>query len=394
MGNMSCLKGDIMTGSLQEKRNIYYIVLNFYVNGKRKQKWISTNLPVKGNKTKATELLKTTVKEYEKEEMFFSPQTHLQDDGIRLCDYLTSWIADIEPFLGKCTYRTYNGYLNNHIIPYFLKQKLTINELKAFHLTDYYRMKMKEGKISAQTIKHHHRIMSKALRDAVRKEIIMINPAQNAEVPKVHKFVGTFLNPEQCIKLQKEVANTILELPISILVNYGLRRSELCGLCWKYVDLVNDKFTVANVLIQHPGGDYLKPYTKNASSYRTLPITPSIKKLLLMQKEKQQKNKILCGKDYCENDYVLTWDDGTVISPNYITRTFHHKIQETDLPPVRVHDLRHSAASNLLSMGFSIKEVQEWLGHSLPSTTLNFYSHIDTSSKSNIADRLEKLYST
>lgn len=381
-----------MTGTLQVKREIYYVVLNYYDNGKRKQKWVSTKLPVKGNKTKANEILKQMVKDCN-ESQFVNEVTEQQENAVLLSDYLAHWIDEAEPFLGKSTFRTYKGYINNHMIPYFSNAKLALNELKSFHLTDYYRFKLREGKIGEQTIKHHHRIISKALHDAVRREILGINPAQNADVPKAPKYVGTFLNPAQCKILQKQVAGSLLELPITMLINYGLRRSELAGLCWKYVDFVNDKFTIANVLIQHPGGDYLKKYTKNTSSYRTLPMTPTIKKLLLKQQEKQKANRKLCGKDFIQSDYVFTWDDGKVLSPNYLTRTFAKEIKNSSLPQVRLHDLRHSAASNLLSMGFSIKEVQEWLGHSLPSTTLNFYSHIDTSSKSGIAEKLEATYS-
>ena len=90
---------------------------------------------------------------------------------------------------------------------------------------------------------------------------------------------------------------------------------------------------------------------------------------------------------------ISSGDNGEVIAPNYLTRTFHSVIQNSTLPQIRLHDLRHSVASNLLNLGFSVVQVQEWLGHGSASTTLNFYAHVDKSSKISIADTLDKLNS-
>ena len=87
-------------------------------------------------------------------------------------------------------------------------------------------------------------------------------------------------------------------------------------------------------------------------------------------------NKAKFGNGYAENDFVFTWEDGSPITPNYLTRMFHKKISQSDLPAVRLHDLRHSTASNLLASGFSVVEVQHWLGHSEASTTVHInYPH-------------------
>ena len=73
---------------------------------------------------------------------------------------------------------------------------------------------------------------------------------------------------------------------------------------------------------------------------------------------------------------MFTWPDGKALLPNYVTKQFHKVVKESDLPKVRLHDLRHSVASNLLAMGFSISEVSAWLGHAQASTTLNIYGHV------------------
>ena len=136
--------------------------------------------------------------------------------------------------------------------------------------------------------------------------------------------------------------------------------------------------------------NYLKNSTKGSSSYRTLPLTSDMRDMLLMLKQQQEEHKRMCGDSYQESNLVFVWPDGSPITPNYVTRKFHSLIKSSDLPHVRLHDLRHSTASNLLSKGFSLVDIQLWLGHSQPSTTLNYYSHVDSSSKKNIQMFLEK----
>ena len=99
--------------------------------------------------------------------------------------------------------------------------------------------------------------------------------------------------------------------------------------------------------------------------------------------------KKVMGDNYIDDDYICTWADGSVIEPNYLSKKFHSIIIKSTLPHIRLHDLRHSTASNLLSMGFSYVEIQQWLGHSQPSTTLNFYSHVDSSSKLRVSSALD-----
>lgn len=375
-----------MTGSLQIKNNKYYAVLNIVgTDGKRKQKWISTDLAIKGNKKRAAKILEKLLEEYD--------ERNISYDNVLLTDYLNDWIERVKNNLEPSTYRGYICNLRNHILPYFNKRRIKLIELKPYHLEDFYAYLMSdEKKLSAQTVRHNHRIISKALNDALRHEIIKSNPAQRASVPKIKKYIGTFLNPEQLQKLVTLFQGTEIEYAVAFIVTYGLRRSEALGLCWSKVDFNNNLFTVSRAMIQQgKGGYYLKDCTKNESSYRTLPLTKDMHSMLLMLKNRREVNKKLFGDSYADNDFVFTWQDGNPITPNYLTRIFHNIIVKSDLPPIRLHDLRHSTASNLLANGFSVVEVQHWLGHSQASTTLNFYSHIDASSKTNIKNALEIL---
>ncbi len=374
-----------MTGSLQIKNNKYYAVLNTIgSNGKRKQKWIATDLSARGNKKKANEILQNLLDEYEKR--------NIQFDRLLFVDYLYQWLERAKNNLELSTYTGYAGNIQNHIAPYFQKRKIRLVELKPYLLEDFYAHLMSEKGLSAQTVRHNHRVISKALNDALRHDMILSNPAQKAELPKIKKYVGSFLNPEQLKTVFLIFQGTAIHEVIAFIATYGVRRSEALGLCWDKVDFLHDQFTVSRAMIQKKQGTfYLKDCTKNESSYRTLPLTKDMRSMLLMLKGRREANKAKFGNKYADNDFVFTWEDGSPITPNYLTRTFHQGIMKSDLPAVRLHDLRHSTASNLLANGFSVVEVQHWLGHSQASTTLNFYSHIDSSSKNNIKNALENL---
>lgn len=117
-------------------------------------------------------------------------------------------------------------------------------------------------------------------------------------------------------------------------------------------------------------------------------MTPDIKELLLKLKAQQEKDKAFFGDMYHDCDYVFRWSDGRPFSPDYVTDKFQKLLKEHKLPKIRFHELRHSAASNLLSMGFSLKDVQEWLGHSDIKTTANIYGHLDAKRKMSMAKAL------
>lgn len=131
-----------------------------------------------------------------------------------------------------------------------------------------------------------------------------------------------------------------VELPVTLCAIYGFRHSEVLGLRWSNIDFGRKEITAAEILQQNSGGSYCdKPKTE--SSYRTLPMTDSIYTLLKAHKSLQDERKRLMGNYYIKSDFVCTWENGKIISPNYLTRTFHSIVAKTNLPQIRLHDLRH-----------------------------------------------------
>ena len=380
-----------ITGSVQIKNGKWWAVINLYdENGIRKPKWIDTSLQERGNKRKAEKILNDYLAEYNKLNIPYSKLT--------VADYFSQWLKAIQSEVKANTYRSYYGNMKNHIIPYFKQNKIQLQELTPFDLEEYYKLKLQQNSkiksgeaLSATTIKHHHQNISKALSDAVRKGLLMANPAASAKTPKAEKFKGDFLNQKQLSELLALFKGSVIELPVFLCSVYGLRRSEVLGLKWHNIDFENKSITIAETLQQGTGGNYTDtPKTEN--SYRTLPMTNKVYDALLATKSLQDERKQLMGNYYVQSDYVCTWQNGNVISPNYLTRTFKSIISKSNLPQIRLHDLRHSAASNLLDMGFSVVQVADWLGHSSSATTLNFYAHAEKRSKIDIANALESAF--
>lgn len=122
---------------------------------------------------------------------------------------------------------------------------------------------------------------------------------------------------------------------------------------------------------------------KTKSSFRTLPLVPAFRDKLLSLKEEQESNRRLCGKSYNtqHRGYVYVDVMGNLIRPDYLTAEFPKFMEKNGFRRLRFHDLRHSCASLLLANGISLKEIQEWLGHSNYLITANVYAHLQSESK-------------
>ena len=378
----------MIAGHLQEKKGLYYMVLSYKdKSGKRISKWLPTGLPVKGNKKRAEDMLMAARAEFVAVEAAI-------DRDMPFSSYLVQWMEIARSTLKPNTAAGYASMIQNPIAPYFQQRGITLGGLQAVDIQMFYTSQLK--RVSANTVIHYHAIIHRALKYAVKTDLIDVNPADKVERPRKDRFTASFYDGNEVNRLFQAARGTPLELPVMLAAFYGLRRSEVVGLKWDAIDFENKTIAIRHtVTVCAEKGRRIEvaaDTTKTASSRRTLPLVPAFQTKLAALKEQQEKNRILCGRSYCTDylGYVLVDAMGNRLKLSYISTAFPALLKRNGLRPIRFHDLRHSCASLLLKNGVLMKQIQEWLGHSDFSTTANIYAHLDAGSKLTSAQAMEK----
>lgn len=395
----------MVAGHLREKRGIYQIVLSYVDEyGKRKTISRSTGLPVKGNKKRAEAMLMEARKEKE------AALNHLAEEGkestgsgdILFTAFMSDWLEMMKNSIEPTSYASYFYCVERRINPYFEKKhpKLKLQELKPKHIQDYYTYELNKLGISANTVIHHHANIRKALQYAVQIDLIATNPADRIQRPKKEQFVGESYSAKELTALFEAVRGDPIELGVILAAFYGLRRSEVVGLRWDAIDFeqktITIRHTVTQTTLDGKSTVISKDRTKTKSSYRTLPLVAPFEELLHRLQADQIRNRKLCGRSYCREyiGYIYVNETGERIKPNYITQHFPLVLEKHGLRRIRFHDLRHSCASLLYANGVSLREIQEWLGHSDISTTSNIYTHLSYDTKIASANAILAIYPT
>lgn len=394
----------MVTGHLREKNGYYHIVLNYVDgHGKRRTPSKSTGLPVKGNKKRAEKMLMDARAAQEAELEAKATEQNAESTSASLIpftEFLLDWLEMTKKNVEETTYGAYAMGIKNKIIPYFEEHHpgLALCEVTPKHIQDYYTYELTVRGVSANTVIHRHANIRKALQYAFKLGLIDSNPADRIERPKKEKFVGSVYEEDELNRLFEIVKGDPIELGVILGAFYGLRRSEAVGLKWDAIDFkkktITIRHTVTQVTIDGKSKIIQKDRTKTKSSYRSLPLVPPFEELLHRLKAQQELNQKLCGRSYCKKytGYIYVNEIGELVKPGYITQHFPLVLQKNGLRKIRFHDLRHSCASLLYANGVSLKEIQEWLGHSDISTTSNIYTHLNFTSKVASANAILGVY--
>lgn len=328
-----------MTGSLQEKNGKYYMVLNTKENGKRKLKWLATGLPVKGNKRRAEQLLRETLQTYESGQRKAAP-------NILFADYIRSWLGGVRRRVDEVTYQGYEVLALRQVAPWFEGRGTKLADVTLELLQQYIDEKAtsgrKDGKggLSPRTLRLHKNVLYQTLTEAAKGGLLPSNPCQYVILPKGVRFESNYYTAQQLKQLFEAIRDEPLCPLLKITAIYGLRRSEVLGLKWDSID-----FEAGTVTIRHTVSKVTKAVekdkTKNASSYRSFPLTEEARSIFQTAKAAEKENRRLFGRQYQENDYVFKWDDGRPYLPDYITSKFSTMLKQYGLPHIRLHELRH-----------------------------------------------------
>ena len=384
-----------ITGNIQSKNGKLYALLNYKdENGKRKVKWISTGLVEKDNKRKAQRMLPEIIMQFREE---LEAKSRKESDKPGFIEFLYDYLQLTKHNVSPTTYVHYKKMVDGRIKKFFEPLNLKIDELTANHINKFCESIIIDGCKQNTAIRYRALIMV-AYEYAFKNDMVVSNPCAKSERPKKNEFTAGFYSKEELNQLMKIAKDDQIYVAIALASYYGLRRSEVIGVKWSNIDFDAKRINIWHKVVQEEteeGGRKIVGYDtmKNKSSRRTMPLIPAVEKILLEHKAKQEEYMKLFGNSYSKEykDYVCVDPLGGIIKPNFVTDHFRHLLEEHGLKKIRFHDLRHTCASLLLANGISMKQIQEWLGHSDFSTTANIYAHLEYDTKLQSAEMMAKV---
>lgn len=250
--------------------------------------------------------------------------------------------------------------------------------------------------MSAATMQRYRATLRAALEAAIRAQKITFNPAKYVELPSGRRPKALLWTPDRVERWQRtgqKPSRVMVWTPEQIgrfldqaeghpyyalfhLIAYrGLRRGEACGLPWWNTDLPNRSITISTALVQL-GWNFEFGEPKSEASGRIIALDEATSLVLRRQKRRQNELRKAAGAAWVEHELVCTERDGSPLHPAKLTDAFHAIADAAELPPVRLHDLRHGAATIMLAAGADLKLVQEMLGHSTIAVTADTYAHV------------------
>lgn len=308
--------------------------------------------------------------------------TYIKPREVRVAEYLREWLAGARPNLSGKTHERYRAVIEKHLIPGLGQARLA--ELRALHIQKLYTSWQRPGPDGAPrwaqaTLRKHHFVLHRALRDAVRLGYLAVNPADGVEPPRISGEKATIrvLSEAQTADLLRRVGDERLRLPVLVAVTSGLRRGELLALRWSDIDFAAGALRVEQSVEETGAGLRFKA-PKTAKSRRRVPLPELTLAALRRHKVAQDAQRLKLGPAYqADGDLVFAGPDGRPWFPSNFERTWRaFKRHLPDELQIRFHDLRHTHASQLLAVGIHPKIVSERLGHASIGITLDVYSHL------------------
>ncbi|MCW2853554.1 MAG: integrase family protein [Nocardioides sp.] len=290
--------------------------------------------------------------------------------------FLNEWHAAVQPGLRPSTWTNYRDYLDAYVIPIIgdtVLQDLTPVRLNLLygHLLEEGRVK-RPGGLAPKTVQNVHRMLHRALRDAVKWDLIPRNYAEDAEPPRAHRTRPTIWTPLSSRKFVKSVRHDRFYALWLLVVTTGLRRGELAGLVKGDVDLELGRISPSQPRVV-VDGRAIQSHAKTRSGERSLALDPDTLDALNDYLIAWEEERALLGQD---TGLLFVWPDGRPLHPDTITALFHKHCVAAGLPRIRLHDVRHSYATAALKAGISPKIISERLGHSTAAFTLQTYTHV------------------
>lgn len=310
------------------------------------------------------------------------------DDRVTVKQYIEDWLRDTaKPSVRPRTYESYAHILQAHVIPTL--GKITLTKLTPQHVRSLMNAKTGAG-LSARTVTYIRAVLRIVLGQAMLDGAVARNVAALTRAPKQERHevqpltlaeVKTFLGASRGDR------DEALFLSAAAL---GMRKGELLGLRWQDVDLDSGTLTV-RYQAQRIGGKKVLVPPKTDKSRRMIALPALVVDGLRRHRVRQLEERLIAGSRWHDLDLVFPSTIGTIADSANVTHAFHDALLRAGLPRMRFHDLRHTAASLMLAQDVNPKVMQEVLGHSQFSMTMDLYSHLMPAAKKDAADRMDAL---
>ena len=355
-------------------------------DGRWEGRYVAGHDPITGKMISRNVLGKTQAQVKEKLRTAIENSKHLdytQTGKYTVGQWMDEWFeAYAKVKVRPSSHQTYKGYIENHIKPNI--GDIPIEKLTSLQLQKFYRLLLTEGRIpriesekqprglSAKTVRNINQVISSAMDMAVRHKLILSNPTEGCELPKVeHREMKTLPAEQLGAFLREAKESGVYELYYLDLAT-GLRRGELLGLKWEDVDLQNGIIHVRRQ-VARVDGEVKELPLKTKNSYRNISISQDAVAMLTEMEAHRS------------SDYVFPSSTGGPISPDSVNNMLHRVLKRAGLPSIRFHDLRHTFATLALQNGVDIKTVSGMLGHFSAGFTLDTYAHVTTSAQKEAA---------
>ncbi len=252
-------------------------------------------------------------------------------------------------------------------------------------------------RVTGPTTRLHIRAtLRAALNDAITQELITFNPAAHVELDPVRRPKGLVWTEERIKRFHKTgekpspvmvwtptqtgafldfISDDDLYALFHLIALRGLRRGEACGLRWEDVDLRAGTITIATQLVDNDG-EVEESVPKSDAGDREVALDNETKAVLRRYRTQQQKAQSTAGAAWVDSGRVFTQNTGAWVEPDWLSDYFDRLMRRSGLPPIRLHDLRHGAATIALAAGAEMKVVQEMLGHSSITLTSDTYTSV------------------
>ena len=313
--------------------------------------------------------------------------------------WLETWLRDYKQAkICPLTFDNYERLIRGHLLPTL--GTIPLKELRPEHVQQFYNQQRQAG-LSAGTIRVIHAVLHGALRQAMRNQLVMRNVSEATERPSGKTRRMTPLTKMQVGQLLTAIAKHRLYPAILLGFGTGLRRGELLALRWQDVDLEAGVLHVRQTLERVRNHATTEPgkrtclifqEPKTEQSRHTIPIPADIAEVLKQHKARHAEEKLRMGQAYTDYGLVFCWPHGTPLDPEDFRKRFVQPCQQAGLPPIRLHDTRHTFATLMLKLGQAPKTVQTMLGHTTIATTLDIYSHVPLDLEKQAAAKLNLLF--